>query len=290
MSFSFFIRIIKFFFSGVKIVVDVRDLTWLYINKNDKFFEKLISRTFEKICLFNIARADVVFVTNGYQKKYISSFNHNVITIQNGISREKHKILSNVNGGGITVDCIKILYAGNFGLLQNLFTILEAVRAFNCTQYQLYLVGNGADKDRIKNYVNQHRLNDRVFIFDSVSFGELVKFYEQCDIVYGQIINTKALKTAVPSKVFEYASLGKPIIYGIRGAGEDEIKKLAGVFVVEPENVLALSAVLEELLDSSLFARVVNEALSNVDYSSSNFVRENYESVCRETIVRLIND
>ena len=127
-------------------------------------------------------------------------------------------------------------------------------------------------------------------MIESVSFEKLLSYYNECDILYGQIICTEALKTAVPSKIFEYASIGKPIVFGINGIGETELNKLWASYVVEPEDIDKLVTCLEGFVDQDTLDKAKTSALQNVKFAENHFVRENYHMQCFNKVNVIAND
>ena len=158
LSFVFFIRLLKLKHPGVRIIVDVRDLTWLYVNKNNSVVEAVISSVLTKICLFNIKKADHIFVTNTSQQEHISVSNSHVDVLPNGISLDKFDLLTQDRKDKSSRDKVNILYAGNFGILQNLFTILSAISQLPEDKFKLTLIGGGAHAGEIQEYIKKNKL------------------------------------------------------------------------------------------------------------------------------------
>ena len=54
---------------------------------------------------------------------------------------------------------------------------------------------------------------------------ELTKYYLEADILFLHLNNISAFKRVLPSKIFEYAALGKPIIAGLNGYSAKFMRK-----------------------------------------------------------------
>jgi len=58
-----------------------------------------------------------------------------------------------------------------------------------------------------------------------------------------------AFNKVLPSKIFEYAATGKPILAGVSGFAADFLcENVSGAFVFEPNNVVQMKRALEMLM------------------------------------------
>ena len=53
----------------------------------------------------------------------------------------------------------------------------------------------------------------------------LLEYYKNADILFLHLKNIAAFKRVLPSKVFEYGALGKPIVAGVSGYSANFIKQ-----------------------------------------------------------------
>ena len=58
---------------------------------------------------------------------------------------------------------------------------------------------------------------DNVEILPPVKREKLIKYYQDADILFLHLNNIPALRRVLPSKIFEYTALKKPIIAGLDG-------------------------------------------------------------------------
>ncbi len=117
----------------------------------------------------------------------------------------------------------RILYAGNLGRVQGLEVLINAfadsIQDGGLPGWRFDFIGGGAfDKD-LRNLVTARGIGGWVSFHPPVSkdeiFGELARSA-------ALVINLKADKVfelTIPSKVFDYMSVGRPILYGISGEG-----------------------------------------------------------------------
>ena len=65
--------------------------------------------------------------------------------------------------------------------------------------------------------------------------------YDKASILFLHLNDYEAFYKVLPSKIFEYATTGKPIIAGVNGFAKDVISKLPMEFAVEANNLLAVT-------------------------------------------------
>jgi glycosyltransferase involved in cell wall biosynthesis len=126
---------------------------------------------------------------------------------------------------------IKIFYAGLLGIAQGVYNLCQKIE-IDDVNIELHLFGDGAEKTQIQNFIDFDANKKIVFhgMFDRKELHEKLQSYDIAIIplktrIYG----------SVPSKIFEYASLGFPVLYFGGGEGETIVKehKLGWVATVE---------------------------------------------------------
>ena len=77
-----------------------------------------------------------------------------------------------------------------------------------------------------------------VRLLDPVGRVDLLRLYTQCDYLFLHLNDYSAFEKVLPSKVFEYASTGKPVIAGVSGYARDFIENnVKGSVVFDPCSV-----------------------------------------------------
>ena len=69
----------------------------------------------------------------------------------------------------------------------------------------------------------------------SLSWKEILKIYDDIDVLYANI--SPNYLTAVPSKIFEYIAVGKPIIFGSIGESREILKDFKGAALIQPDDL-----------------------------------------------------
>lgn len=118
-------------------------------------------------------------------------------------------------------DVHTVLYAGNIGEGQGLDIIMPKFAEFAGEKYQFVIIGDGGAKA----YLVQECSNvQNISMRDPVSREELVQEYMAADVLFLHLNDYSAFEKVLPSKIFEYAATGKPILAGVSGYAAEFIK------------------------------------------------------------------
>ncbi|MEC4003511.1 glycosyltransferase family 4 protein [Flavobacterium sp. SUN052] len=116
---------------------------------------------------------------------------------------------------------IKIFYAGLLGIAQG---VLELCEKINLTglNIELHLFGDGAEKHQIETLLSSEKGN-KIFFHGMMERKALHETLKTFDIAIVPLI--VRIYGSVPSKIFEYGSLGFPILYFGGGEGETIVEE-----------------------------------------------------------------
>ncbi|EGV43027.2 glycosyltransferase WbuB [Bizionia argentinensis JUB59] len=114
---------------------------------------------------------------------------------------------------------ITIVYAGLLGMAQGIYKLCKALDYSNIT---FHIYGGGAEKEKIINFIADNP-NLPITYYGEVPREELHKLLLNYDITIIPLLNR--IYGSVPSKIFEYARLGLPMLYFGGGEGETIIEK-----------------------------------------------------------------
>jgi len=137
-----------------------------------------------------------------------------------------------------------ITYAGNIGEGQGLdLTLPKAAKVLE-GKFEFHIIGSGGTLDRLKSEIDKEKVSN-IKLFDPVKRTELLRKYDESDILFLQLNDLNAFKKVLPSKIFEYASYDKPILAGVAGYAADFLTKyVAGSFVYNPGDAEGLVSIL----------------------------------------------
>lgn len=265
---SMFLLFNSHLFKKNSFIVDLRDATWNYISsKNPVFF--LVKKLFKFLAYTNLRNALFVNVTNNTELKYIREDlklkNIKVLLIPNGVTKKQFKDLSNTSIDKST--SLTIAYIGNVGIGQNLRYFSDV--ASRLPGVNFYIVGAGTDYDGIKEYAKKKNASNLI-ITGRLGWNEVKEIYSKAHVLYAQLSSDFGM--AMPSKLYEYLSTGKYVIYG----GEDQAKKALAEFdnniVINPCNLKSLESAIEKLIISKSYLDLSSKNIQRIE---KNFIREN---------------
>jgi glycosyltransferase involved in cell wall biosynthesis len=113
-----------------------------------------------------------------------------------------------------------VLYAGNLGEGQGLHKIIPALATKN-PDYHFVVVGDGGRK---YNFIEASKGINNIKLVPPVNRNELLAHYMSADILFLHLNDYAAFEKVLPSKVFEYAATGKPILAGVAGYAQQFIQ------------------------------------------------------------------
>jgi glycosyltransferase involved in cell wall biosynthesis len=133
-----------------------------------------------------------------------------------------------------------LLYVGTHGMAHALHVVLEAAREFRDEPDKLFVfVGEGARKDQLKRQAAELELTNVQFI-DQQPKQRIPLFYAACDIGLVTLRNTPLFQDVLPSKIFEYLGMERPVIISVDGEARRLVEEAGAGEFVPPENVTAL--------------------------------------------------
>jgi len=127
-----------------------------------------------------------------------------------------------------------ITYAGNIGKGQGLDCIIPKLSLILGDDYEIRIIGNGGAFDLLEKELYAIKTNN-IKIFKPVGRKKLLEFYAETDYLFLHLNDVPAFKKVLPSKIFEYAATGKPIIAGVEGFSKKFLEEnVQGVFIFKP--------------------------------------------------------
>jgi len=119
---------------------------------------------------------------------------------------------------------LNIVYAGNIGEGQGLHSIIpELARRFS-DRMHFKIIGDGGRRSQLASAVKSLGCSN-VEILPPVNRNELIEIYQKADVLFLHLNDYAAFRKVLPSKIFEYGALGKPIWAGVAGYAAEFIKE-----------------------------------------------------------------
>lgn len=117
---------------------------------------------------------------------------------------------------------ITILYAGNIGEGQGIEKIIPELAKKIGGQCLFRIIGGGGRLSALQSVcTNIHNIQ----IIAPMPRTQLISEYENADILFLHVNNYPAFMRTLPSKIFEYAMMKKPILAGVPGYSAEFLKK-----------------------------------------------------------------
>lgn len=213
---------------GVPLYLDIRDI---FIDTLKDVLSKPLSiflipilNLIEKYTFKNASRVNLV--SKGFHEYFTERYPDLSYEFHsNGIDEEFIGINVDRNENGCASSKAKtILYAGNIGEGQGLHHIVPQLAKALGSEYKFVIVGDGGRKDNLVEMIKQYEV-DNVELHLPVQRGELIELYRDADILFLHLNAYPAFKKVLPSKIFEYAAMGKPILAGVSGFSAEFLKR-----------------------------------------------------------------
>ena len=142
---------------------------------------------------------------------------------------------------------LEVVYAGNIGAGQGLDIILPELAQKLTDKVVFHLIGAGSGLELLKAALAKAQV-ENVRISSPMKREQLLKVYDQADILFLHLNNFKAFRRVLPSKLFEYAATDKPIWGGLSGyAGRFAQKQIKNIALFAPCDAQGAIEALERL-------------------------------------------
>lgn len=241
------------FFKRKPWVMEVRDLWPDSIKTVGAMNDGLVLRYFSKEELWCYRSAKrIVVVTDAFKreiaKKGISP--DKISVVKNGANlerfapREKSQELLHSLG----LEGKRVLgYIGTMGMAHKLDFLVDCVK--DLKGYALMIMGEGAEKEKIKQKIKAENITN-VLLLDSVPKDKVAEYVALQDAALINLRRDPLFTTVIPSKIFETAAMGVPILLGVDGEARSIVEQYGAGLFYEPENKEDFLDKLDKLFDS----------------------------------------
>lgn len=139
------------------------------------------------------------------------------------------------------------VYAGNLGEGQGMHLILPELAKRTSGSVHFRVFGDGGKKDQLLHALREACVSN-VAIYAPLPRDRLIEEYGKADILFLHLNNLEAFKKVLPSKIFEYGAMGKPVLAGVKGFPADFIRsEIDNAAVFPPCDPVAAVAALSAL-------------------------------------------
>ena len=138
-----------------------------------------------------------------------------------------------------------LVYAGLLGVAQGIFELCKHLELPDHCEFHIY--GSGAETKAIEDYI---ATSDKAIYYQgSLSRKQLHEKLTHYDVTLIPLL--KRIYGSVPSKIFEYAKLGLPMLYLGGGEGEHIVQENGLGWVVPPGDYMSLNKQITTIITSS---------------------------------------
>jgi len=214
-----------------------------------------------------------IVVTNEAELEYFKLRKIEAKLYYNGVNLEQFIELSTLPEKHN--DKFVISYIGNIGIAQNIEVFILAAEALGNLEFNI--VGSGPEYQKIESLILSKGLKN-VNLHGKVDWDKVLHFYQESDLLYAQL--SENFSGAVPSKLYQYLSTGKFVIYGGNGQACKFLSKFSNNITIRPNNVEKLISAIKTARDLSNKPIAPNK---NVELIQNKFIREvNVRKVLQE--------
>jgi glycosyltransferase involved in cell wall biosynthesis len=177
-----------------------------------------------------------------------------------GISREKISVITN----GVDLDLFKpancqaarkalglpegflATYVGTHGMAHGLGMVLDAAKAVRDAGVTFLLVGEGAEKAKLKARAEAEGITNVLFL-DQQPRDRVAQIYAASDLCLVLLRDLPLFRTVIPSKMFEFMGSARPILTTVDGESRGILERAGAGRFSPPEDVGAFVSSLLEL-------------------------------------------
>lgn len=248
---------------GKKIILNVSDLWPLAGKELGVMRENFSYRMLEKIERFNYKNANLVL---GQSEEICTHVNERASS-KTVLYRNYPKFQLQENTAAATSDKIHVVYAGLLGVAQGIVTLCKNIRLPENVVLDIY--GNGAEKTELLEFI-QKNPNKNIHFHGELTRTALHEILtHKADYALIPLVNR--IYGSVPSKIFEMAHIGLPIIYIAGGEGGDIVNEFKLGNVIEPKDYESLNQLFSKLSKTN---RIKREEIQEIAKENFSFDRQ----------------
>lgn len=186
----------------------------------------------------------------------------------------------------------RIVYAGNLGRAQGLEMLVAAfgtvADAKEAEGWELEFIGTGALEADLRALAAGSPHKDRIVFTPPMSKEDVMRYMSDVALLFLNLDADPVFEKTIPSKVFDYMLIGRPILAGIGGEGAAILDRSGGNITFAPSDPGAMArAIFRGISDWDELAgrAAANREIALADYSREQAVTT-LEAVLRSSVER----
>lgn len=237
-------------------VFEVRDLWPESIKAVGAMKQSRVIALLHKLELFLYRKANlIVVVTDSFKENLVSRgiAADKIKIIKNGVLKDKFPPLAKdsdlVAKFGLEGKKV-LLYAGTIGMAHALdFIVKSAAELKEFEDLHILIMGAGAELENVAKIYDQLK-PDNLSLLPAVSREEMPRYLSLADYALVNLRKSDTFKTVLPSKIFESACMGIPIVLGVEGEAKKLIVDYKAGICFEPESIHSFKAALGQIINN----------------------------------------
>lgn len=166
-------------------------------------------------------------------------------------------------------DKFVVMYLGTHGMAHALHKVLEVAGRMRGEDILFAFVGEGAEKEKLVAQADSMRLDNVQFI-GAQPKARVPQFYAACDLGLVTLRDTPLFQEVLPSKIFEYLGMARPILISVAGEAQRLVEAANGGMFVPPEDVEAMVQAIRKM-------RASPERRKRMGEQGRSYVVENFD-------------
>lgn len=248
-------------------VLDVRDLWPASVSAVGALRHRGILNLLARVERSLYRSADqIVCVGEGYARQVAQAGGQGKIAVvPNGVDLDRfapeHARVGARRRFGIPEDAFVCMYAGTVGMACGLDVVLEAAARLKDegrTDTFFVIAGEGARKEELQSESIRRGLETVIFL-GRVPGGEVPELLGCADVCLVHLSRHPLFRSVLPSKMYEAAAMGKPLLVGVEGEAAEWVKHARAGLCFTPGDARELLKALEQLRNDAELRRVLGE-------------------------------
>ena len=202
----------------------------------------------------------IVVVTDSFKRRLVEKGINpeKIFVVKNGVNKDlftpmpKDQELINE----LELNDKKIIgYIGTHGLAHNLNFILRCAKEMEGkSNIHFLFIGSGAAKDDLLKMKDKLGCSN-VTMLNPVAKEQVNRYISILDVALINLRKSTLFTTVIPSKIFENAGMGIPILMGVEGEAQEIVESYGAGLCFEPENMDDFQVKLNKLLQPETYAK-----------------------------------
>jgi len=264
--------------TGTPYILDVRDIWPAAAKALGELSNPILYRIFEKVeyYLYKDALKNTTVTRSFCDHINNKSGRSDTIFMANGTVPELfHPINNNANNSLDNLDInsndFVITFAGLHGLAQGLDVVLDSAKHVNDINVKYLFIGDGPLKKHLVNRVQAENI-ENVLFHRKVPINEINDYLNLSDVLLVTLNDDEIFRQFIPSKLFDYMAVGKPIILNVPGDALEILNEAnCGIFV-NPGDPSEIAKAIIYLKNNQNFAKTLGE--NGRKFVMKNFTRQ----------------